>query len=352
VKNSENQDSGHTYKDAGVDISAGEEAVRRIKNLVQSTYRKEVVGDIGGFGGLFDISELSKQKTILVSSTDGVGTKALIATMAEKYDTIGIDLVAMCVDDLVCIGAEPLFLLDYISVGSLDPEQVEALVKGISDGCIEAGCSLIGGEIAEHPGTMEDDAFDLVGFTVGVVDASKVITGENIQAGDCLVGIHSPGIRSNGYSLARRLFFDIDDRSLHSPAWEGSDNSLAEELLLPSVIYTPAVLETIKQVGVNGIAHITGGGIPGNLNRVLPPHFDAVVDRSSWDVPLIFDEIQRIGNVSQSEMESVFNMGVGMILVISHDKVSQAIDTVSENGHDAFVIGEIVDSGTGSVRIA
>ncbi len=348
---SETQDTGHTYKDAGVDIFAGEEAVRRIKGLVQSTYRKEVVGDIGGFGGLFDISNLPQEKPVLVSSTDGVGTKALVATMADKYDTIGIDLVAMCVDDLVCIGATPLFFLDYMSVGSLDPEQAHALVKGISNGCLEARCSLIGGEMAEHPGTMEANAFDLVGFTVGVVEASKMITGENVQVGDKLIGIHSPGLRSNGYSLARKLFFDIAQRSLDSPAWQGSESSLVEELLLPSVIYTPTVLETIEEVGVNAIAHITGGGIPGNLNRVLPSHLDAVVDRLTWETPMIFQELQRIGNVTQPEMDNVFNMGVGMVLVVSADKVSPALDSIVSSGHKAFEIGEVVDSGTGSVRM-
>jgi len=352
VKTPDPRDVGQTYKAAGVDISAGEEAVRRIKTLVQSTYREEVVGDIGGFGGLYDISGLSEKTPILVSSTDGVGTKALVATMANKYDTIGIDLVAMCVDDLVCIGAEPLFFLDYISVENLDPNQVEALVKGISLGCIQAGCSLIGGEMAEHPGTMDKNAFDLVGFTVGVVDESMMITGQRTKAGDGLIGIRSPGLRSNGYSLARRLFFDIAERSLDSPAWDGSETSLEHELLLPSVIYTPAVLHTMKKVEIKAIAHVTGGGIPGNLKRVLPPHLDAIVDRSAWEVPPIFLELQTIGNVTQSEMESVFNMGVGMILVVAPENISTALDSISENGHDASVIGTLVDSGTGSVRMA
>ncbi len=348
----ESHDMESTYKAAGVDISAGEEAVRRIKTHVQSTYRKEVVGDIGGFGGLYDVSGLSERTPILVSSTDGVGTKALVATMADKYDTIGIDLVAMCVDDLVCIGAEPLFFLDYISVESLDPNHVETLVKGISLGCVQAGCSLIGGEMAEHPGTMDKNAFDLVGFSVGVVDASMMITGEKTKAGDGLIGVRSPGLRSNGYSLARRLFFDVAGRSLDSPAWDGSETSLCDELLLPSVIYAPAVLSTIKRVEVHGIAHITGGGIPGNLNRVLPAHLDAVIDRTSWEVPPIFLELQAIGDVTQSEMENVFNMGIGMILVTAPENIPTVLESMLEHGHDASVIGTVVDSGTGSVRMS
>jgi phosphoribosylformylglycinamidine cyclo-ligase len=342
---------GETYKAAGVDISAGEETVKRIKNIVQTTYRKEVVGDIGGFGGLFDISDFQHGKPILVSSTDGVGTKALIATKVKKYDTIGIDLVAMCVDDLVCIGAEPLFFLDYISVGSLNPGQVERLVTGISAGCVEAGCSLIGGEMAEHPGTMEKDAFDLVGFSVGMVDANRMITGEKTKAGDVVIGIHSPGLRSNGYSLARRLLFDIAQKSLDDPAWEGSETTLADELLLPSVIYTPAILHTMEEVPINAIAHITGGGLPGNLNRVLPSHLDAIVDRSTWEVPRIFRELQAIGNVSQAEMENVFNMGIGMTLIVEPDHESKALSAITEKGHQVSVIGTIADSGTGSVRM-
>ena len=351
MSTSETHDAEQTYKAAGVDISAGEDAVRRIKGLVQSTYRQEVVGDIGGFGGLYNISDLSEKNPILVSSTDGVGTKALVATMAEKYDTIGIDLVAMCVDDLVCIGAEPLFFLDYISVGTLNPTQIEELVKGVSLGCIQAGCALIGGEMAEHPGMMKKNEFDLVGFSVGIVDAPRMISGENVAAGDELLGIYSPGLRSNGYSLARHLFFDVAQRDLDAPAWDGSERCLADELLRPSVIYAPSVLHTIQKIEINGIAHITGGGIPGNLNRVLPNHLDAVVDRSTWEVPPIFRELQSIGNVAQSEMENVFNMGIGMILVVPPESTSTTLAEITEQGHGASVIGTVVDSGTGLVRM-
>ena len=347
----ETHNTGQTYKAAGVDIAAGEEAVRRIKGLVQSTYGQEVVGDIGGFSGLYNISDLPEKNPILVSSTDGVGTKALVAAMADRYDTIGIDLVAMCVDDLVCIGAKPLFFLDYISVGALNPNQIEELVKGVSVGCIQAGCSLVGGEMAEHPGMMGKNEFDLVGFSVGVVDTSGMISGENVAAGHELLGIYSPGLRSNGYSLARHLFFDIAQRSLDAPAWDGSEKCLADELLRPSVIYTPSVLHTIEKVEVSGIAHITGGGIPGNLNRVLPRHLDAVVDRSTWEAPPIFLELQSIGNVAQSEMENVFNMGIGMILVVPPESTSTALAEITKKGHDVSVIGTVVDSGTGSVRM-
>ena len=260
--------SGATYRDSGVDIDAGEAAVDRIKPLVSRTERSGVLGGIGGFGGLFDVRAAGFENPLLVSSTDGVGTKALVATAAGRFDTIGIDLVAMCVDDLVCQGAEPLFFLDYVSVGALDPEQIEALVGGVAEGCVQAGCALIGGEMAEHPGVMEAGEFELVGFSVGAVERNAVITGERVEVGDVLIGIPSPNLRSNGFSLARRIMFDIAGRDLDDPAWEGATVSVADALLDPSVIYAPAVLATAASVDVRAIAHITGGGLPGNLNRV------------------------------------------------------------------------------------
>ncbi len=343
--------NGETYAAAGVDIAAGEAAVDRIKAAVRSTYRPEVVGDIGGFGGLFDISGKGGARPLLVSSTDGVGTKAMVATAAQRFDTIGIDLVAMCVDDLVCTGAEPLFFLDYVSVGVLDPDQMQTLVSGVAEGCRRAGCALIGGEMAEHPGAMQPGEFDLVGFSVGVVDAGRVITGANVEAGDVLIGIESPGLRSNGYSLARRLYFDVARRSLDDPAWDGAATSVADELLVPSVIYSPAVLATIAAVDVRSVAHITGGGIPGNLNRVLSPTTDARVERSAWESPRVFQELQRIGSVSDAEMAKVFNLGIGMILVVPETDHAAAIATLAEHGHRASVIGDIVAGGTGAVRM-
>ncbi len=341
--------SGETYAAAGVDIAAGEAAVDRIKGLVRSTYRPEVVGDIGGFGGLFDMTGVAGERPLLVSATDGVGTKAMVATAAGRFDTIGLDLVAMCVDDIVCTGAQPLFFLDYISVGRLDPDHIEQLVAGIADGCRQAGCALIGGEMAEHPGAMADGEFDLVGFAVGAVDRQAVITGDEVSAGDVLVGLHSPGLRSNGYSLARRLLFDVAGRSLEDPAWDGAETTVADELLVPSVIYTPAVQAVLGEVEVHAIAHITGGGIPGNLNRVLAESTDAVVHRSAWEPPRIFDELQRIGGVADDEMARTFNMGIGMILVVPAPQADVALAALDGHGQRAAVVGEISGGGSGRV---
>ena len=261
---------GETYEAAGVSIDAGEEAVERIKDKVRSTFRPEVIGDIGGFGGLFAFDTSRYQRPVLVSSTDGVGTKALVAQAVGRFDTIGVDLVAMCVDDLVCQGAEPLFFLDYIAVGRLDPAHVEQLVEGVAEGCRQAGCALIGGEMAEHPGAMEPGEFDLVGFAVGVAERDQLITGEHIAPGDVLIGLASPNLRSNGYSLARRVLLERAGRSLDAPAFDGAHHSLGDELLRPSVIYAPAVAALQRAVEVRGVAHITGGGIPGNWCACCP----------------------------------------------------------------------------------
>jgi phosphoribosylformylglycinamidine cyclo-ligase len=310
---------GETYKSAGVDIEAGEEAVRRIKEKVRSTFRPEVIGDIGGFGGLFEFAQHRYHRPVLVSSTDGVGTKALVAQAAGRFDTIGVDLVAMCVDDLVCQGAEPLFFLDYIAVGRVDPDHIAELVEGVAEGCRQAGCALIGGEMAEHPGAMEPGDFDLVGFAVGVAERDQLIGGEKVAAGQVLLGLPSPGLRSNGYSLARRVLLETAKRPLDGPAYEGAKHTLADELLEPSVIYTPAVLELLRTVEVSAVAHITGGGLPGNLVRVLPPGVDAVVDLSTWEQPRIFDEIRHAGGIDDDEMAQVFNLGIGMVVVVPAD---------------------------------
>ena len=339
-----------SYKDAGVDIEAGEDAVERIKPLVASTDRPGVTGGIGGFGGLFDLAAAGHDGSMLVSATDGVGTKALVATMTGRFDTIGIDLVAMCVDDLVCQGAEPLFFLDYVSVGALDAEQMEALVGGVADGCRQANCALVGGEMAEHPGVMEPGEFDLVGFSVGAVNRSDVITGENVEVGDAIIGISSPNLRSNGFSLVRKIMFETAGRSLDDPAWDGADATVADVLLEPSVIYTPAVLAVAQAFDVRAVAHITGGGLPGNLNRVLPKNADAQIDTSTWGVPPIFTELQRLGNVATNEMFRTFNMGVGMTLVVPPAEVDAVCDLLLEHGHPAVQIGEITD-GTGSVHL-
>ncbi len=338
---------GETYAAAGVDIDAGEEAVRRIGPAVKSTNRPGVMGDIGGFGGLFDLAACGYEDPLLVSSTDGVGTKALVATMTGRFDTIGIDLVAMCVDDLICQGAEPLLFLDYISVGSLDPDMVEQLVAGVAAGCRDAGCALVGGEMAEHPGVMSGGEFDLVGFAVGAVERSRVLTGEAVSPGDVLIALPSPNLRSNGFSLARRLFFDVAGKSADDPAWDGADHSVADELLAPSVIYAPAVAALREAVDLHALAHITGGGIPGNLNRVLNDGVDAVVDATSWEQPRVFTELQKIGGVATDEMRRTFNCGVGMVAVVSADQASTAIDALGDL--QARVIGE-VQPGGGDVR--
>ena len=341
---------GETYQGAGVDIAAGEEAVQRIKEKVRSTFRPEVIGDIGGFGGLFEFAQHRYRRPVLVSSTDGVGTKALIAQAANRFDTIGVDLVAMCVDDLVCQGAEPLFFLDYIAVGRLDPDHIEQLVEGVAEGCRQAGCALVGGEMAEHPGAMDPGEFDLVGFAVGVAERDLLITGEHVVAGDVLIGLPSPGLRSNGYSLARRVLLDVAGRSLDEPAYEGAHHSLADELLEPSVIYAPAVLALLRAVEVRAVAHITGGGLPGNLSRVLPKGVDAVVERHSWEPPRIFGEIQRLGGIDDAELAKVFNLGIGMVAVVDADEAHKALDVLRSQGVKAVRIG-VIERGEGAVRL-
>ncbi len=339
---------GETYEGAGVNIAAGEEAVERIKAKVRSTFRPEVVGDIGGFGGLFALDVGRYRHPVLVGTTDGVGTKALIAQAAGRYETIGVDLVAMCVDDLVCQGAEPLFLLDYISVGRVVPDHIEALVEGVAEGCRQAGCSLIGGEMAEHPGVMEEGEFDLVGFAVGVVERDEIVTGADIQPGNVLIGLPSTNLRSNGYSLARRVLLERAGLSLDAVAYPGAHHSLADELLAPSVIFAPAVTSLHREVEVRGVAHITGGGLPGNLARVLPKRTDAVIDRTAWEQPRIFSEIQRLGDVSDDEMARVFNLGIGMVVVVPARQVERSLDLLRDGGHRASVIGEVIE-GHGSV---
>ena len=331
---------GETYRGAGVDIAAGEAAVERIRDKVRSTYRPEVVGDIGGFGGLVSLPAGYRQP-VLVSSTDGVGTKAMVATAARRYDTIGIDLVAMCVDDIVCQGAEPLFFLDYISVGALDPGVIDDLVSGVVEGCRQAGCALVGGEMAEHPGAMAPGEFDLVGFVVGVAERDRVITGAEARAGDVLIGLPSPGLRSNGYSLARRVLFDIAGLGLDDELVPG--HTVADELLRPSVLYAPALRRLMGDVDVRAVAHITGGGIVGNLPRVLPPGVDAHLERAAWEVPRVFAEVQRRGGISDDEMARVFNLGLGMVVVVPAEDAGRALSLLREAESAAVEVGHLVN---------
>ena len=341
--------SGVTYADSGVDIEAGDEAVERIKEHVRGTFRPGVIGDLGGFGGLFAFDRDRWREPVLVSSTDGVGTKAMVAATAHRYRTIGIDLVAMNVDDVAAQGAEPLFFLDYISFTKLDTDAIDDLVAGVAEGCRQAGCALIGGEMSQHPGAMEPGEFDLVGFTVGAVERSGMLP-RQVEAGQRLIGMASPGLRCNGYSLARRVLLDVAGRSLAEPAWPRAAHSLAEELLRPSVIYAPALVKLCDAVEVKGMAHITGGGIPGNLSRVLPRTCDAIVLRGKWEVPEIFNQIQAAGDIGPEEMTRVFNLGIGMIAVVAPGDAYRAHDLLRDAGHDSVDIGEVVE-GEGRVLL-
>ena len=342
---------GATYASAGVDIAAGDAAVDRIRDQVASTARPEVLGDIGGFGGSFALDPARYRQPVLVSSTDGVGTKSYVAADTGRYDTIGIDLVAMCVDDIVCSGAEPLFLLDYVTTAKLDPGQMEQLVAGVAAGCRQARCALLGGEMAEHPGSLPPGGFDLAGFTVGVVERDAMLSPARVVPGDVLVGLVSPGLRCNGYTLARHVLLERAGLPLEGPAWPGAAHSLADELLRPSVVYAPAVLGALASgVDVHAAAHITGGGIPGNLGRALPPGADAVVDRGAWEEPAIFSEIRRHGDVDEDEMARVFNLGVGMVLVVAASDAARCVAALDAAGCAAQPVGAVV-AGSGQVRM-
>ena len=331
---------GATYAGAGVDIAAGDAAVERLRSMVAG---------IGGFGGQFPLDMDRYTRPVLVASTDGVGTKLVVARDSGRYETVGIDLVAMCVDDLVCVGAEPLFMLDYIATGKVDPDHVATVVAGVHEGCRQAGCALIGGETAEHAGVMAVDELDLDGFAVGVVEQGTQLGPERARAGDAVVGLASPGLRSNGYTLARHVLLERAGLDLGDPAWEGADHSVADELLRPSVIYTPAVLAVRAAVGdaFHACAHVTGGGIVGNLPRVLPADLGARLDRSAWEEPRVFTEIQRLGAVEPDEMDRVFNRGVGMALVLGAEGVDEALAVLAGAGQAASVIGTIVEGGAG-----
>jgi phosphoribosylformylglycinamidine cyclo-ligase len=341
-------DDGLTYAAAGVDIAAGERAVELIKRHAESTHRPGVMGAIGGFGGLFDLAALEMDDPVLVSSTDGVGTKSVLAWTTGRYDTIGIDLVGTA-DDIAAQGATPLFFFDYLSMGKLDPDIAATIVSGVADGCRLAGCALLGGEMSEHADVMAPGEFDLVGFAVGAVERRTILPRE-VASGDVLVGIESPGLRCNGYTLARRALLDRAGRSLDEPAWAGADTSLADELLRPSVIYAPTLLALRAAVDVHAFAHITGGGLPGNVNRVLPPDCDAHITRGTWREPRIFAEVQRAGDVAEAEMEHVFNLGVGMVAVVPPADAEAAVALVRGAGIDAWVIGEIAP-GAGEVLV-
>lgn len=329
------------YRDAGVDIDAGDEFVDRISPLVRSTFRPEVLTDLGGFGGLFRLQAHRYAEPVLVSGTDGVGTKLKIAFLTDRHDTVGIDLVAMCVNDIVVSGAEPLFFLDYFATGKLAVPKAQSVVKGIAEGCRQAGCALIGGETAEMPSFYTEGEYDLAGFAVGVVDRPKIIDGRSIVPGDALIGLASTGLHSNGYSLARRVLLDQAKLSVTS-LLPDLDQPLGDVLLTPTRIYAKQVLALIQEYPINGIAHITGGGITENLPRVLPGGRRARLTPSAWPVPPIFAAIQRAASVDDAEMRRTFNMGLGFLLVVAADDVAAATRRLETAGERVFTVGEIV----------
>ena len=331
---------GYTYKDAGVDIDAGNEAVRLMKAHVRKTFRPEVLTEIGGFGGLFALSG-NYREPVLVAGTDGVGTKLKIAFLMDKHDTIGIDAVAMCVNDLVVQGAEPLFFLDYLAVGKLVPARVAAIVAGVSAGCQEAGCALIGGETAEMPGFYPDDEYDLAGFAVGVVERSKIIDGRTVRPGDVVIGLPSSGLHSNGFSLVRKVLLEKAALSLDTFLPE-LGKTLGEELLTPTRIYVKALLHLLSRVEVKGMAHITGGGLPENLPRSLPEGLGIQLQKKAWTPQPVFSLIQRLGGVPEEDLYRTFNMGIGFVCLVTRAEAEQACAVLAEAGEKPVIIGEVV----------
>lgn len=334
-----------SYREAGVDIDAGNRTVDLIKSHIKSTHRLGVLGGVGGFGGLFALDTQKYQEPVLVSGTDGVGTKLKIAFEMDRHDTIGIDLVAMCVNDVLVQGAEPLFFLDYLAVGKLVPEKAAAIVEGIAEGCRQGKMALIGGETAEMPGLYAEDDYDLAGFAVGIVEKEEIIDGSKAEAGDILIGLASSGLHSNGYSLARKVLLEKTGLNLTEKLPE-LDLTLGEELLTPTRIYVPFVLPLLEKYQIKAMAHITGGGLTENLPRVFPDSLDALVDLSSWEVPAIFNLIAQKGPVAVEEMYRTFNMGIGFVLIISPEEEKSIRNQLEEQGIKTFCIGKLVP-GTG-----
>ena len=330
------------YKSAGVDVEAGYKAVELMKKHVKSTIREEVIGGLGGFGGLFDISKAKDmEQPVLVSGTDGVGTKLKIAFLMDKHNTIGIDAVAMCVNDVVCSGAEPLFFLDYIACGKNFPEKIADIVSGVAEGCNQSGCSLVGGETAEMPGFYPIDEYDIAGFTVGIMDKAKAIDGSKIKAGDVLIGIASSGIHSNGYSLVRKVF-DLTEDSVKEYIDE-LGSTLGEALLVPTKIYVKTILELIKKVEVKGISHITGGGFIENIPRMLPEGVKAVVNEGTWDILPIFGLMEKKAGIQRMSMYNTFNMGIGMVLAVDKNDKDKCLEALNAMGEKAYEIGYITE---------
>lgn len=329
------------YKEAGVDVHAGYKAVDLMKKHIKTTNRDEVIGGVGAFAGLFDLSEFHYKQPVLVSGTDGVGTKLKLAFSMNKHDTVGIDLVAMCVNDIVAQGADPLFFLDYIACGKNDPEQIEQIVKGISTGCVDSGCALIGGETAEMPGMYQQGEYDLAGFVVGIAEKNKIITGEHIQPGDKIIGISSSGVHANGFSLVRKI---ISNQALrYHDEVEALGMTLGEALLTPTRIYAKAVKQLKDIMEIRGISHITGGGFYENIPRALPSHLGVTIYQGSWTVPEIFPFLQKQANLTMEDMFGVFNMGIGMAIVVAEENVQKAISVLQDCGEQATIIGEVTE---------
>ena len=338
-------DSPLTYRDAGVDIEAGESLVERIKPLVQKTQRPECLGNIGGFGGLFELPIDRYRRPVLVSGTDGVGTKLKLAVILDRHDTIGIDLVAMCVNDVLVLGAEPLYFLDYFATGRLSPEHAQSVIAGIATGCEVAGAALIGGETAEMPGMYSSGDYDLAGFCVGVVEKDQIIDGSHIRAGDQVLGLASSGLHSNGYSLARAVL-ERSHTTLDNPIGE---TTLGEALLAPTRIYVRPILALLKTMPIHGIAHITGGGLPGNIPRILPGDCNCRINATAWPRPEIFQWLQSEGSIDDTEMLRTFNCGIGLVIIVPSDTAAQAHEMLEASGETVYRLGEVQTGGRGIV---
>ena len=343
MKNSHSE----SYAAAGVDVTAGYEAVERIKPMVESTYIPGVMGALGGFGGMFAPEFSGMKKPVLVSGTDGVGTKLRLAMLLDRHNTIGIDCVAMCVNDIICGGAAPLFFLDYIACGKNQPVRIASIVEGVAEGCRQAGCALVGGETAEHPGMMADDDYDLAGFAVGIVDEEKIIDGSRLAQGDVLIGLGSTGVHSNGFSLVRKVL-DVEHADLTSPREDLGGRSLGDALLAPTRIYVKAILSLLKGgVDVHAISHITGGGFYENVPRMMTDGLTARVHLDAFPRPAIFDVIQKAGNIPERDMYNTFNMGLGMVLAVSADQADRALELLRDAGESAWQVGEVVAGDAG-----
>ena len=337
------QSRSESYAAVGVDITAGYRAVELMKSHIARTMTSGVCSDVGGFGGLFELDTTGIEKPVLVSGTDGVGTKLKLAFLMDKHDTVGIDCVAMCVNDIICCGAKPLFFLDYIACGKNIPERIASIVSGVAEGCVQSGAALIGGETAEMPGFYPVDEYDLAGFSVGVVDKSKILDPSTMKAGDVVIALPSSGVHSNGFSLVRKVF-DVENSDIKSPREELCGKSIGETLLAPTKIYVKPVLALLEQVKVKGISHITGGGSYENIPRSIPDGLGAVIERNAVRVLPIFDLIAKEGNISERDMFNTFNMGVGMSIVVAREDAEKAVEILKANGEDAYVIGKIENS--------